>query len=87
MGGTFMSLSEDYKNKFIAQLHNALSGYTGTDVDEAVRYVQQASTFISRISSLIRPLSCTFTATPSVLVPSVSASRSRLDQITACVPI
>ncbi|KAG6840968.1 Elongator subunit [Blastosporella zonata] len=38
MGGTFMSMPEDYRGKFIAQLHNALSGFTGTDVDEAVRY-------------------------------------------------
>lgn len=39
MGGTFMSMPEDYRAKFIAQLHNALSGYTGLDVDEAVRLV------------------------------------------------
>lgn len=39
MGGTFMSMPEDYRGKFIAQLHNALSGFTGTDVDEAVRSV------------------------------------------------
>ena len=39
MGGTFMSMPEDYRNKFIAQLHNALSGFTGFDVDEAVRSV------------------------------------------------
>lgn len=39
MGGTFMSMPEDYRGKFIAQLHNALSGFTGLDVDEAVRYV------------------------------------------------
>ena len=32
-----MSMPEDYRNRFIAQLHNALSGYTGLDVDEAVR--------------------------------------------------
>ena len=38
MGGTFMSMPEDYRAKFIAQLHNALSGFTGTDVDEAVRW-------------------------------------------------
>jgi elongator complex protein 3 len=37
MGGTFMSMPEDYRHKFIAGLHNALSGYTGEDVDEAVR--------------------------------------------------
>lgn len=34
-----MSMPEDYRNKFIAQLHNALSGHTGLDVDEAVRHV------------------------------------------------
>jgi len=38
MGGTFMSMPEDYRNTFVAQLHNALSGFTGIDVDEAVRY-------------------------------------------------
>jgi histone acetyltransferase (RNA polymerase elongator complex component) len=37
MGGTFMSMPQDYREQFVAQLHNALSGYTGTDVDEAVR--------------------------------------------------
>jgi elongator complex protein 3 len=41
MGGTFMSMPEDYRGKFIAQLHNALSGFTGTDVDEAVRQVSE----------------------------------------------
>ena len=34
-----MSMPEDYRGQFIAQLHNALSGFTGTDVDEAVRSV------------------------------------------------
>jgi elongator complex protein 3 len=43
MGGTFMSMPEDYRSKFIAQLHNALSGFTGTDVDEAVRYSMMSS--------------------------------------------
>jgi elongator complex protein 3 len=41
MGGTFMSMPEDYRNEFVAQLHNALSGFTGTNVDEAVRYVDK----------------------------------------------
>ena len=36
-GWNFMSMPEDYRGQFIAQLHNALSGFTGTDVDEAVR--------------------------------------------------
>ena len=41
MGGTFMSMPEDYRSQFVAQLHNALSGFTGTDVDEAVRYIDE----------------------------------------------
>lgn len=36
MGGTFMSLPENYRDWFIASLHNALSGYTAENVDEAV---------------------------------------------------
>lgn len=52
MGGTFMSMPEDYRSKFIAQLHNALSGYTGLDVDEAVRCVIR---FLSTISLYIYP--------------------------------
>lgn len=37
MGGTFMSLAQEYRDEFIAQLHNSLSGHAGKDVDEAVR--------------------------------------------------
>lgn len=39
MGGTFMSLPESYRNWFIAALHNALSGYSTENVDEAVEYI------------------------------------------------
>lgn len=56
MGGTFMSMPEDYRNKFIAQLHNALSGFTGFDVDEAVRYVSSVHMLLApknRASSII----------------------------------
>jgi histone acetyltransferase (RNA polymerase elongator complex component) len=38
-----MSMPEDYRHKFVAGLHNALSGYTGEDVDEAVRRVTKIS--------------------------------------------
>lgn len=51
MGGTFMSMPEDYRNAFIAQLHNALSGYTGLDVDEAVRSVPHYALFWKNRSS------------------------------------
>lgn len=38
MGGTFMALDEAYRDYFIRNLHDALSGHTSSDVEEAVRY-------------------------------------------------
>lgn len=58
MGGTFMSMPEDYRSKFIAQLHNALSGFTGTDVDEAVRYSEQSRSKAIGITIETRPDYC-----------------------------
>ena len=58
MGGTFMSLSQEYRDKFIAQLHNALSGYTTTDVDEAVRFSEQSQTKCIGITIETRPDYC-----------------------------
>ena len=58
MGGTFMSLPEDYRGAFIAQLHNALSGYTGLDVDEAVRFAERAETKCVGITIETRPDYC-----------------------------
>ena len=37
MGGTFMSLPEDYRDYFIRNLHDALSGYRSHRVDDAVK--------------------------------------------------
>lgn len=34
MGGTFMSLPEDYRDYFIRNLHDALSGHTSTTLAE-----------------------------------------------------
>jgi len=42
MGGTFMSMPEDYREFFIRNLHDALSGHSSSSVDEAVRYVALA---------------------------------------------
>lgn len=58
MGGTFMSMPEDYRNKFIAQLHNALSGFTGFDVDEAVRFSEQSKSKAIGITIETRPDYC-----------------------------
>ena len=38
MGGTFMSLSDEYRDYFIRSLHDALSGHTSGNVAEAVKY-------------------------------------------------
>lgn len=58
MGGTFMSLSQEYRDKFIAQLHNALSGYTTNNVDEAVRFSEQSQTKCIGITIETRPDYC-----------------------------
>ncbi|KAF8758593.1 Elongator complex protein 3 [Rhizoctonia solani] len=58
MGGTFMSMPEDYRSTFIAQLHNALSGFTGTDVDEAVRYSERSKSKAIGITIETRPDYC-----------------------------
>ena len=58
MGGTFMSLPEDYRSWFIANLHNALSGHTTADVDESVRYSEQSMTKCIGITIETRPDYC-----------------------------
>ncbi|QPG75995.1 Elongator subunit [Brettanomyces nanus] len=59
MGGTFMSLPKDYRENFIVQLHNALTGYNGTDLDEAIRFSQQSQTKCIGITIETRPDYCT----------------------------
>ena len=44
MGGTFLSLDKQYKDYFIRNLHDALSGHHSHSVEEAVRYSEQAVT-------------------------------------------
>ncbi|KAI8917226.1 hypothetical protein PhCBS80983_g00016 [Powellomyces hirtus] len=58
MGGTFMSLAEEYRNWFIANLHDALTGYSSSDVDEAVRYSEQSETKCIGITIETRPDYC-----------------------------
>lgn len=38
MGGTFLSLEQEYQDQFIMQLHDALSGHHSHSVEEAVKY-------------------------------------------------
>eukprot|EP00158_Paraphelidium_tribonemae_P006685 Partr_v1_DN27934_c1_g1_i2_m11501 putative Elongator complex protein len=58
MGGTFMSLSQDYRESFIASLHDALSGHQSSDVDEAVRFSEQSITKCIGITIETRPDYC-----------------------------
>lgn len=58
MGGTFMSLPETYRDWFIASLHNALSGHTTNDVDEAVKFSEQSKTKCIGITIETRPDYC-----------------------------
>jgi elongator complex protein 3 len=53
-----MSLPASYRDTFIAQLHNSLSGYTGTDLDSAVLYSELARTKCIGITIETRPDYC-----------------------------
>lgn len=61
MGGTFMSLSQEYREDFIMQLHNALSGYNGRNLDDSIRFSQQSQTKCVGITIETRPDYCTQT--------------------------
>ncbi|KAG9953750.1 histone acetyltransferase, partial [Aureobasidium melanogenum] len=58
MGGTFMSLPVSYREEFISQLHNALSGFQATNVDEAVLAGEMSSTKCVGITIETRPDYC-----------------------------
>ncbi|KAJ1861535.1 Elongator subunit, partial [Coemansia sp. RSA 2703] len=55
MGGTFMSLSEEYRDWFIMNLHDALSGHRSCSVDEAVRMSEHSATKCIGITIETRP--------------------------------
>ena len=58
MGGTFMSLSQDYRESFISNLHDALSGQRSSNVDESVRFSEQSQTKCIGITIETRPDYC-----------------------------
>lgn len=58
MGGTFMSLPDDYRDYFIRNLHDALSGHTSASVDEAVKYSEQSDVKCIGITIETRPDYC-----------------------------
>ncbi|KAJ5850593.1 Acyl-CoA N-acyltransferase [Penicillium solitum] len=67
MGGTFMSLPEDYRDTFISQLHNALSGYQTDNVDEAVLAGEMSNVKCVGITIETRPDYCLDTHLSSML--------------------
>lgn len=58
MGGTFMSLPSDYRDYFIRNLHDALSGHSSKDHTEAVIYSEQSKSKAIGITIETRPDFC-----------------------------
>jgi len=58
MGGTFMALPEDYRDYFIRNLHDALSGHCSNNVAEAVKYSEKSLTKCIGITIETRPDYC-----------------------------
>ncbi|XP_060811944.1 elongator complex protein 3 isoform X2 [Bombus pascuorum] len=58
MGGTFMSLPEDYRDYFIRNLHDALSGHVSSNVNEAVKFSERSRTKCIGITIETRPDYC-----------------------------
>lgn len=58
MGGTFMSLGSEYRDYFIRNLHDALSGHTSRDHKEAVLYSEQSQAKCIGITIETRPDYC-----------------------------
>ncbi|XP_065898922.1 elongator complex protein 3 [Dysidea avara] len=58
MGGTFMALDESYRDYFIRNLHDALSGHTSSSVEEAVKYSERGKIKCIGITIETRPDYC-----------------------------
>ena len=58
MGGTFMSMNEEYRDYFIRSLHDALSGHCSANHKEAVKYSEQSKTKCIGITVETRPDFC-----------------------------
>jgi len=58
MGGTFMSLPVSYKDYFVRNLHDALSGHSSSSVAEAIQYSEQSKTRCIGLTIETRPDYC-----------------------------
>ena len=80
MGGTFMSLPLDYRDYFVRNLHDALSGHSSSNVQEAVKFSEQSRTRCIGLTIETRPDYC---LTPHLTqVPILRATE--LQQAYAC---
>eukprot|EP00770_Monocercomonoides_exilis_P007124 MONOS_7086.1-p1 / transcript=MONOS_7086.1 / gene=MONOS_7086 / organism=Monocercomonoides_exilis_PA203 / gene_product=histone acetyltransferase-related / transcript_product=histone acetyltransferase-related / location=Mono_scaffold00235:21392-23931(+) / protein_length=589 / sequence_SO=supercontig / SO=protein_coding / is_pseudo=false len=58
MGGTFMSLTTEYRAQFIQALHDALSGHTSTSLEESVMFSEHSTHKCVGITIETRPDYC-----------------------------
>ncbi|MEW5306886.1 MAG: hypothetical protein WDW36_009323 [Sanguina aurantia] len=58
MGGTFMSLPSEYRDYFVRNLHDALSGHSSGSVSEAVRLSEESRTKCIGLTIETRPDYC-----------------------------
>eukprot|EP00461_Guttulinopsis_vulgaris_P002589 UN02590 len=58
MGGTFLSLPEDYRDYFVRNLHDALSGHRSRNCAEAIHYSEQSHTRCVGLTIETRPDYC-----------------------------
>jgi histone acetyltransferase (RNA polymerase elongator complex component) len=78
MGGTFMSLPRDYRDYFVRNLHDALSGHVSNSVEEAVRYSEQSDSRCIGITIETRPDFCLTAADMQVLTSKGFMSHEEL---------
>ena len=71
MGGTFMSLPLDYRDYFVRNLHDALSGHSSASVHEAVRFSEQSRTKCIGLTIETRPDYCLTPHLTQVSFPSM----------------
>lgn len=75
MGGTFMSLDTSYRDYFIRNLHDALSGHASQSVTEAVRYSEHSQAKCVALTIESRPDH----ASPSHLASMLEYGCTRLE--------
>jgi elongator complex protein 3 len=83
MGGTFMSLPLDYRDYFIRGLHDALSGHTSSNVEEAVQYSEQSHTRCIGLTIETRPDYCLGPHLQQVCVAAVNSTLPVQDALCA----